>query len=206
MAIATYSDLQSAIANWLNRDDLSSVIPDFIALAEADINRRVRHWRMESRATVSASTQYTELPAYFLEPIRLQITGGDFRELELISQSEMSDRRQRNNDTAGVPAFYAITNGTIELYPTPDAAYDIEVYYYSRITDLSDSDTSNWLLEYFPDAYLYTALQHSAVYLAEDQRLAAWAALSTSAIEAINAESDKAKFGGSGSRIKIRSY
>ena len=31
MAITTYSELKTAVGNWLNRDDLTSVIPDFIA-------------------------------------------------------------------------------------------------------------------------------------------------------------------------------
>jgi hypothetical protein len=39
MAISTYTDLKTSIASWLNRDDLTSVIPDFISLAEAGINR-----------------------------------------------------------------------------------------------------------------------------------------------------------------------
>ena len=34
MALATYSDLKTSIANWLDRSDLTDVIPDFIALAE----------------------------------------------------------------------------------------------------------------------------------------------------------------------------
>ena len=51
MSITTYAELKSAIANWLLRDDLTSVIPDFIALAEADMNRAIRHWRMEKRST-----------------------------------------------------------------------------------------------------------------------------------------------------------
>ena len=51
MALTTYAELKTAIGDFLNRDDLTSVAPDFISLAEADINRRVRHWRMEGRAT-----------------------------------------------------------------------------------------------------------------------------------------------------------
>ena len=35
MAITTYSELQSAIADWLNRSDLTSVITSFISLGEA---------------------------------------------------------------------------------------------------------------------------------------------------------------------------
>lgn len=56
MAITTYTELKSAIADFLNRDDLETVAPTFIALAEADINRRLRHWRMEKRAITHAAS------------------------------------------------------------------------------------------------------------------------------------------------------
>ena len=39
MTITTYATLKTAIADFLNRDDLTSVIPTFIALAEADMQR-----------------------------------------------------------------------------------------------------------------------------------------------------------------------
>jgi len=71
---------------------------------------------------------------------------------------------------------------------------------------LSDSTTTNWLLEYYPDAYLYGSLVHSAPYLKEDARLQTWAALYQSAVDAINNESESSKFGGSGRKLKIRSY
>ena len=41
-----YSELKSAIADFLNRQDLTSVIPTFIKFTEADINRKLRHRRM----------------------------------------------------------------------------------------------------------------------------------------------------------------
>ena len=62
------------------------------------------------------------------------------------------------------------------------------------------------MLEYFPDAYLYGSLIHSAPYLKDDARLQVWAALYQSAIDAINMSGEKAKFGGSGRRMKIRAY
>ena len=43
MAITTYAELQSNITDFLNRDDLASVTPTFISLAEADMQRQVRH-------------------------------------------------------------------------------------------------------------------------------------------------------------------
>jgi len=206
MALTTYDELKASIADFLNRDDLTSVIPDFISLAESNLNMTVRHWRQEKRSTAEIDTQYSAIPADFLEVISFHISSGDYRSLELISQAEMQDRRYKSGDTSGKPAFYAITAGEIEVYPTPDGTYDAELYYYSRITALSASNTSNWLLEYFPEAYLYGSLLHSAPYLKDDERVQVWASLYANAINAINAESEKSKFGGSGRRMKIRSY
>jgi hypothetical protein len=42
MAISTYAELQTAVANWLDRDDLTARIPEFITLAEAKIRRVAR--------------------------------------------------------------------------------------------------------------------------------------------------------------------
>ena len=206
MAITTYAELKTSITDFLNRDDLDTVAPTFISLAEADLQRRVRHWRGEKRSSAEIDTQYSAIPADFLEAIRFYITGGDTRPLELISQAELLDRKFRNLNTSGQPAYYAITAGEIEVYPVPDATYTSELYYNSRIPALSDSTTTNWLLEYYPDAYLYGSLVHSAPYLKEDARLQTWAALYQNAVDAINSESESSKFGGSGRRLKIRSY
>ena len=206
MAITTYAELKTSITDFLNRDDLDTVAPTFISLAEADLQRRVRHWRGEKRSSAEIDTQYSAIPADFLEAIRFYITGGDTRPLELISQAELLDRKFRNLNTSGQPAYYAITAGEIEVYPVPDATYTSELYYNSRIPALSDSTTTNWLLEYYPDAYLYGSLIHSAPYLKDDARIQVWAALYQNAIDAINRASEKAKFGGSGRRMKIRAY
>lgn len=207
MAIATYSDLQTAIEGWLfNRDDLAAVIPDFIALAEADLNTRVRHWRMEKRATAQIDTQYSAIPADFLEPIRFYLTENRTSPIELISQMEMLDYRANTSNALGRPQYYAITAGEFEVVPTPDATYDAELYYYSAIPALSASNTTNWLLTNFPNAYLYGSLIHAAPYLEEDARLQMWASLYSEAINAINKESEDTKFGSAGRRIKIKSY
>ena len=66
MALTNYTELKASIADFLNRDDLTAVIPDFITLAESGMNREVRHWRMETRKTAVLDTQYTALPTDFL--------------------------------------------------------------------------------------------------------------------------------------------
>ena len=206
MAISTYAELKTNIADFLNRDDLTSVSSTFVSLAEADLNRQIRHWRQEKRSTASIDTQYSAIPADMLEVIRFYITSGDTRPLELISQAEMLDRKFRNLNTSGQPAYYAVTAGELEVYPVPDGTYTSELYYFGKTDALSDSNTSNWILEHYPDAYLYGSLIHSAPYLKDDARIQVWAALYQNAIDAINQASEKAKFGGSGRRMKIRAY
>ena len=73
MAVGTYAELKTSIADFLNRDDLTSAVPDFIKLAEADMNRKVKHWRNEGRSTAQIDTQYSALPADFMEVITFHI-------------------------------------------------------------------------------------------------------------------------------------
>lgn len=205
MAITTYSELKNSVSNWLNRDDLTSVIPDFVALAEANMDRVIRHWRMEERSTADLNARYTALPSGFLEAVRFHLDT-DERPIELLTPLSLQQRRQGNNDTQGKPAYYAIIAGQIEVWPTPDTAYNSELYYYVGIPTLSDSNVSNWVLQYFPDAYLYGTLMHSAPYLVDDERVTTWASLYQNAILGINANSEKAKFGGSGLRVQVNTY
>ena len=206
MPITTYAELKATIADFLNRDDVAAISDTFISNAEDDLNLQLRHWRQEKRSTAEIDTQYSAIPADMLEIIRFYTTSGDTRPLELISQSEMLDRKFRNLNTSGQPAYYALTAGELEVYPVPDGTYTSELYYYSRIPALSDSNTSNWVLDYYSSAYLYGSLIHSAPYLKDDARIQVWAALYQRTIDAINTESEKAKYGGSGRRMKIRSY
>jgi hypothetical protein len=67
MALTTYTELKASVADWLNRTDLTSVVPDFIALAEAQIERTLRTRQMIVRATASIDTEYSAVPADFLE-------------------------------------------------------------------------------------------------------------------------------------------
>ena len=204
MPITNYSELQTVIADFLDRDDQTERIKTFITLAEAEMNRRVRHWRMENRASAVVNGRYSALPPDFLEPIRLHLEA-DERPIELVSSMEMQALRAQSK-AVNKPTSYAITQGEIELYPTPDTDYDLEMYYYGEIAALTASNTTNPILTYFPDAYLYGALIHSAPFLGEDARMQTWAALFQSAIDGINADNEKAKTGSAGRRIKIRSY
>ena len=49
MALTTFSELQTSIANYLNRTDLTAPIKDFITLTESKLNRVLRLRAMQKR-------------------------------------------------------------------------------------------------------------------------------------------------------------
>jgi len=204
--ITNYSNLQTTIADFLNRDDLTSVIPTFIQLAEAQMNRDLRHWRMEVRSSgqQSAGDAYMQIPADWLETIRFHITDGGTKPLDLISRKALEDKRAGNENMSGTPRYYTHADSQFELYPTPNEQTNTELLYFAKIPSLSASNTTNWLLEDAPDVYLYGALLHSAPYLSEDERVGVWAQLYGASVQRLNIMSDDARMSGSGLTLKIR--
>ena len=193
MSITTYAELKTSIADFLDRDDLTSKTGTFISLAEAEISRDLRHWRQEKRVNASVDEQYENLPTDWLRINSVQHTGGGL--ISSVSASELQTLRAAST-TSGKPRYMRLTANQMELYPVPDQAYVVEVTYLAQTPALTDSATSNWLLDYAPDLLLYGALKHSAPYLGEDSRLAVWGSLYASGIEALNSEAESAMVSG----------
>jgi hypothetical protein len=196
-----YSELKSSIADFLNRQDLTLTIPTFILLCEADLNRTVRHKSMLCRATATLDAHFTSLPSDFLEAKNIQLNTEPVKSLEYLTM-EHADEYRATHSTAGIPVFYTFVGDTLEVVPEPAAEYTIELTYYKKLTALSDSNTSNWLLASHPDVYLYGSLMQAAPYLKDDERIPVWGQLYKAFISDLNAASDKAEY--SGSYLKMR--
>lgn len=203
MRITTYAELQSSIADWLLRDDLTSVIPTFISLAEAKFNRRIRDYRMVKRATAEVDTAYFAIPSDWQENIRFQLNTTPIVTLEYVTPDQAAEEK-RLSVSAGKPAFFTMIGNQFQIVPAPDSTYDAELTYYSKIPALSGSNTSNWLLEKAPDMYLYGALMEAAPYLDDDARIQVWGGLLEQAFEALQIESDRAKTGSSSIRMRAK--
>jgi len=206
MAISTYAELKESIAGWLNRDDLTANIPDFIALAESSINNEIRHWRMETRAETTIDSQFTGIPSDWVSTIRFHLENAGTTDLRYLPRAEMQRVRAEQDDSTGTPEYYGHNAAQFEVLPSPDGPYSSILLYYAKVPTLSDSVTTNWLLTHHPDVYLYGALIHSAPFLKEDERAQVWAALYSSAVERVNDASNKSTASGSGLRLNIKAY
>lgn len=194
MTITSYSTLQSTIADYLNRADLTAQIPTFIQLAEADFNSRLRCREQIVRAEATSNAEYVQLPSDWLEAINLHIVDGA-QPLRFVTLDEADYINKQQVFTQ--VAAYSLMNGAIELIPAPGTDVDIEMIYYAKIPALSSQNASNWLLTKAPDVYLYGSLMHAQPFLMDDQRMPVFAALYNSRIDALNMESMNATHSGS---------
>lgn len=196
MALSTYAELKTSIGDWLNRSDLTSVIPDFISLAEAQIERTLRARQMIVRANASFDAQYGAVPSDFLETKSLKLTSTNPQTpLEFLSIDAL-DQKAAEYTASGKPRFFGVVGGQLRIVPTPDGTYTTELTYYAKLAKLSTSNTSNWLLASSPDIYLYGSLLQAAPYLQDDARIQTWATLYERALNDLQTADDRSASSG----------
>lgn len=203
MAIDSYSSLKTAIANWLDRTDLTDRIPEFIALAEARIGRTLRTRGVEERSytLMVAGQQYYSLPNDFAECRNVQINTNPVNHLKYRTPQQIDNDYPYN--TTGKPRVYTIIGLEIELKPIPNSTDQLEIAYFQRLSALSDSNTTNWLTNNAPDLLLYGALIEAETYLINDPRLAIWKGAFDIAMTEWNTSDDKARHSGSALETRI---
>jgi len=207
VAITTYAELQTATANWLDRTDLTSRIPEFIELAEANFNRVVRQPDMIAKDdSFSIAGRYTTLPTDTLEIIRIVVDLTPVIVLEYMTPEEISERRIVMSST-GKPYYFTTVGGAtnqLEVLPSPDSTYTSSIVYYTRIAALSDSATSNWLLAAHPDIYLFGTLVEAEPYLKNDERMPMWTARLDKALNDLKLQGQRERHTASGLRMRSR--
>ena len=201
MAISNYSELNTAVANWLDRDDLTDRIPEFIALAEARFNRLLRIRAMETKQTAStvADQRNLALPTNFIQMRNLQINTSPITSLEYVTP-EMYDRLYGGSDT-GTPKAYTILADEIQLGPIPASVQTIEMLFYKKFDALTSSAPTNWMITNAPDVYLYGCLLEAEPFIMNDPRVQLWATAFQQAIADIQDQDNRDRHSGSALRV-----
>jgi hypothetical protein len=206
MALSTYSELKTSIGDWLNRSDLTTAIPDFISLAEAQIERTLRTRQMIVRANASFDAQYGAVPSDFLETKSLKLTSTNPQTPLQFLSIDALDNEAANYTASGKPKFFGVVGGQFRIVPTPDANYTTELTYYAKLTKLSSSVASNWLLASSPDIYLYGSLLQAAPYLQDDARIQTWATLYERALNDLQTADDRGASSGGALLTRAKTF
>ena len=196
MAYTSYSDLQTAIAGYLARTDLTSQIPDFIRLCEVRLRRdlRIRQMLKSVTTATTASDETVELPSDFLEARDFVVVGNPVQPLNYMSPS-LFNRNARTAES-GKPIDYTILANDFQLAPVPYGEYTVKLLYYSAPTFLSDSNTSNAFLANCPDLLLYGSLIEAEPYLMNDPRLQTWITMFNRGLSSLTTSDQQGQYSG----------
>jgi hypothetical protein len=190
MSITSYTELQQAIADWLERADLTTRIPDFITLFEAAANRRLRVRQMELSATLTPSAGALTLPTDYLAWRRVTWLGSNRVELEYVHPSYL--QAAYPSLPTDVPRIFTIEGEQLKIRPIDNT--QIGLGYYQKIPALSAG--ANWLFGSHPDLYLFGALVEGQAYALNPQAAVLWKARRDEIFDEIETLSNKTRGAG----------
>lgn len=184
MAFSDYLDLRTAVVEMVGDADIVDVFDRLTKLAEARFNRDLRTRFQVSQVTLTVAEGVAALPGDFAEAIGVY----DAQGREYIGQTLQMQRAGRS--------YYSLDSA---LLRGPDG--DVTLEYYAKIPTLTDRmEASNWLLEQYPDAYLYGVSVEAAKYRRDVDGARALEAMREMAVSDIRADDSRARY----SRARVR--
>jgi len=189
-----YATLQTTIANYLARTDLTAQIPEFIRLAEDRLRRDLRIRQMLKVATTVTTTgdSTVSLPSDFLAMKDIHLQGNPVKTVEFLSTSNFF--RNAGTSYKGAPNYYTLLGSEFQFAPVPDSNYTIQMVYFYQPDYLSDTNPSNLWLAYTPDLLLYASLGEAEPYLMNDERLQTWASMYDRGLNAVIKSDDDSEY------------
>lgn len=172
-----FGQLKTKVADYLNRNDLTSIIPDFINQAMHRIEREHNFNCMQARITGTLTDDTISEPVRFKEVDALFLNiNGALRRLTKDSYGHMLSIYPSGSLAKETPLLFARLTSVSKFYmrPYPDSAYSYEMIYYAYTADSSSDSDTNWWTNNAWEALLYGALLEAMPYVADDTRLAIW--------------------------------
>lgn len=186
-----YTSLKNSIANWINKSNLSSIIPDLINITQLRLERKFDFKFMEalSYGSLIEGDYHIDLPALYKKTdfLHLVIDGVVYKLSRKSEDYCMSCYPSLTNDIGSPKLFYINENSRkIVIRPTLDGSYDYKFKYYAFSPVLSDTNLTNWWTASGYDVILFGSLLLAEPYLRNDARLATWRDLYSEAFKDIH--------------------
>lgn len=192
MAITTYAELVTALdgaGGYLHRTDLTVKIPDFIRLAESEINSDLSILDQETEATLTATVSSRNIaqPTRFGTPIALWCTTYSPR-IEIVYRTA---EQLPVTATNGPARFYTVDGANISTDNPADVAYTYTLRYIPKwdiATSLTNVVLTNW-----PKVYIFGTLLQSIPWTRDLSQQGYWQSEYDKAISKAQRDSNATK-------------
>lgn len=202
MSFTDYANLQATVRRQSARSDLDLDIPDFIRMGEARLARKLSalDWDSSTDINVLAGAGVAALPSDYKEIRSVSWSGND---APLVFMPPAQFYLETAPILLGTPGAYTIEGPEIILGPAANSDGVLTVKYVARFQPLSDTNTTNWLLQNHPDALFYGAMQHKCAMTRDSEGEAKWKGKFDQAIQELEIETAMSMYGGT--PLEIRS-
>lgn len=186
MALSTYGELKTAVANWMTRSDLGAVIPDFISLAETKVSRVLRVSEMETAADLTSTSGVATLPTDYAGWRSVKVA--PYGALDYVEPNWAAD--EYPTGAGACVKYFTIVGNSLNTFPSFTGS--VSLGYYAKVPNLSEAVPTNWLLTKAPDIYLFMALAEGFSYMNDLATAGTWTERASAAIGELSS-SDNAK-------------
>lgn len=192
MAISTYAQLVAALDGedgYLHRSNLTDKIPDFITLAESEINSDLGVLDQETESTLTATvgSRLIAQPTRFGTPIALWCTTYSPR----IEIGYRTAEQLPVTGTNGPARFYTVDGSNIATDNPADSAHTYTLRYIPK-WDLATTST-NVVLTNWPKVYIFGVLLQSVAWTRDLSQVAYWQSEYDKAISKAESDSNATK-------------
>ena len=167
MAITTYAELKTALANWSERSDLTSLMPDFITYAHEEIGRGLRSTTNTLTANVTINAETVAVPTYFRAIRRFYLDLTPRRALTTISAEGRQDLASSYHSQS-YPTHVSVEGASFGFAPVPTGTVTGKLLYYTGYAPMSADSDTNAVLTAYPFLYLYGGLSALYSYIMDD--------------------------------------
>lgn len=187
--ISTYTNLQTAVGDYLARSDLTSFLPNFVQNFEERFYRDPQNWAswMEAALSVTITANVAAVPADYLG-LKVAYVGSLSGPLERVSLSQLYARFPRGGSSSGTARFIARDGANFRFGPEVVSGTLAGTYYAKPTTLRADGDGVNWLITNAPDLCLYGSLLEAEAFLKNDARLDVWQRFYNEALSAYRSQ------------------
>jgi hypothetical protein len=191
---AGYFDLRIAVADHVGNSNISDVMSRLTQTAEAWLNQKLRAREQITMDTVTFASGSAPLPADYLEMVALYDVSGRYP----LTQGTLQETKRVNS-----PYWrYAVDGSNIYLYGVTG---DRNIEYYAALPTISSSAAgSNWLLQKYPNAYLYAVSLEAAKFLRDAELTQATATLLQGAMNDLKIDDERAQWGNGAVRLQMQ--
>jgi hypothetical protein len=161
---------------------------------------------VRANATFAAAAEYGTVPDDFLEVKAIKINTNPVTNLTFQTIDAMDALSNTTYLSSGKPLYFSVVGSQFRLLPIPDGEYTAELVYYAKLSKLSDTNTTNWLLTQAPDVYLYGSLLQAAPYLQDDARISVWSSLYQAGPDQLQIADDRGSTSGGAILARARTF